>query len=81
MQVTLPPELVEALDLRARERQVNIKDVLREAVTWYLALDASLADELQTWQEMRDEALELVDKDGPRSTATSSGQTSFSSEQ
>lgn len=65
MNVTLPPELVEALSQRAREQQVGVEDLVREAVAWYLGLDAALADELRAWQEVRDEALDLVDRDAP----------------
>jgi hypothetical protein len=62
MNVTFPPVLADALARRAQQRQVPAEDLVREAVAWYLGLDESLLDELRAWQEVRDEALDRVDR-------------------
>ena len=62
MNVTIPLGLTEALTRRSQQRQVAVEDLMREAVAWYLGLDEALIDELQTWQEVRDEALDLTDR-------------------
>jgi predicted transcriptional regulator len=61
MTVTLPPELEKAIERRAADRQVSVEVVVREAIEWYLRLDAALMDELAAWQETRDEAFELIE--------------------
>jgi predicted transcriptional regulator len=61
MTVTLPPELEKAIEQTAADRQVSVEVVVREAIEWYLRLDAELLDELAAWQEIRDEASAIVE--------------------
>jgi len=63
MTVTIPEDLVTQLRLRAERRQTTIDDLVREALNWYLRIDPDLLDELSAWQEVRDEALHLVEGD------------------
>ena len=59
--VTIPDQLEETLRAYAAERQTTVEQLVREAVTWYVRLDAALFDELNAWQEVRDEALEVAE--------------------
>ncbi|MGD0897374.1 MAG: ribbon-helix-helix protein, CopG family [Thermoguttaceae bacterium] len=61
MTVTIPPELEKAIEQKAADRQVSVEVVMREAIEWYLRLDAELLDELAAWQEVRDEASAIVE--------------------
>jgi len=65
MTITIPRELQEALESRAAQRHLTADDLVREALTWYLQFDESLLDELSAWQEVRDEALDLVEEPTP----------------
>ena len=65
MSVAIPSELESDVVERARLRHVNVEDIVREALNWYLRVDIATLDELEAWQEIRDEALELVE--GPTS--------------
>ena len=65
MTVTIPHEMEEELKTRAKERQVSLDQLVREALEWYLRMDAELMDELNAWQEVRDEALNLVEEVDP----------------
>lgn len=65
MTIELPAMLESALAERARQRQVPVADLLQQAVSWYLQLDEELIDELEAWQEVRDEALELAEGKAP----------------
>ena len=65
MSVAIPSELESDVVERARLRHVNVEDIVREALNWYLRVDVATLDELEAWQEIRDEALELVE--GPTS--------------
>jgi hypothetical protein len=62
MTLAIPPELQQALTSRAAERQIAPEELVREALAWYLQIDAELLDELSAWQEVRDEARELVEE-------------------
>ena len=59
--VTIPDQLEEKLRAYAAERQTTVEQLVREAVTWYVRLDPALFDELNAWQEVRDEALEVAE--------------------
>lgn len=61
MTISIPPELEEALVHRAQERHISLEELVREALDWYLNPDAALLDEFEAWQEVRDEALRLVE--------------------
>jgi hypothetical protein len=65
MTVTIPHDLEQAVLLRARERCIDPDELVREALTWYVQMDADVADELTAWQEVRDEALRLVEESEP----------------
>jgi hypothetical protein len=58
--VTIPSELEKAVCRKADERQVPVERVVQEAREWYLRMDAELLDELTAWQEVRDEAVQIV---------------------
>lgn len=62
MTVPIPPDLQQALAARAAQRQTSVEELVRDALVWYLQLDASLIDEFAGWQEVRDEALRLVEE-------------------
>jgi hypothetical protein len=61
----IPRELEAQLQNRAAERGSSMELVVREALEWYLRVDAELLDELSAWHEVRDEAFEIVE--GPTS--------------
>jgi predicted transcriptional regulator len=61
MTVKIPINLEKALSARAKERQISLEELVREALFWYLQLEESTIDELNAWQEVRDEALRLVE--------------------
>ncbi len=63
MTISIPAELEKALLNRAQERQISLDELIREALDWYLQLDPALQDELEAWQEVRDEALGLAEED------------------
>jgi hypothetical protein len=62
MIVQIPPDLQQALAERAAQRQVDPADLVREALLWYLQIDRALLDELEDWQAVRDEALDLTEQ-------------------
>jgi predicted transcriptional regulator len=64
MTVTIPPEIEHDLAARAERDQTSVESVVRQALAWYLQTDPETIDELEAWQEVRDEALRLVE-DGP----------------
>ena len=61
MSVAIPSELESEVVERARQRHVKVEDIVREALDWYLRVDVATLDELEAWQEIRDEALLLVE--------------------
>lgn len=61
MVVAIPSGLREAVELKAAERRVSVEQLVQEALDWYLRTDAELLDELNAWQEVRDEALQAVE--------------------
>jgi hypothetical protein len=63
MNVTIPREFVDALNQRAHQRHVPVEELVRQAVAWYLQLNEELLDELSAWQDVRDEALGLIEGD------------------
>ena len=46
---------------KADQRQVPVDNVVQEALEWYLRMNTELLDELAAWQEVRDEAVEIVE--------------------
>jgi hypothetical protein len=63
--VSIPPHLEQALADRAAERGTTPEELVREALAWYLQIDPGLLDELDAWQEVRDEALGRVEDGSP----------------
>jgi plasmid stability protein len=64
MTLNLPPDLEQAVADRARYRQLSVEDAVREALTRWLRDEQDMQDELDIWQEVRLDALRLVE-DGP----------------
>lgn len=62
MNLELPSDLEQTLRRRAEQRQISIEDLVREAISWYIQMDPTTLDELSAWQEVRDEALELIEE-------------------
>lgn len=62
MTVTIPADLEQTLLARAQQRQQPVDDLVRDALTWYLQISEAALDELAAWQEVRDEALRLVEE-------------------
>ena len=46
----------------ANARSVSIEFLVQEIIANYLSDDAALADELAAWQEIGDEAIEIVEQ-------------------
>jgi predicted transcriptional regulator len=65
MTVVLPADLERALAETARARQRPVDELVQDALRWYLHIDPALWDELDAWQEVRDEALNLVEDGRP----------------
>ncbi len=62
MTISIPSELEKALVDRAQERQISLEELVREALLWYMQIRPATIDELSAWQEVRDEALQLVEE-------------------
>jgi hypothetical protein len=60
--ISIPSELEKALVDRAQERQISLEELVREALVWYMQISPATIDELSAWQEVRDEALQLVEE-------------------
>lgn len=65
MTVTIPKELETVLQQKAAERKTSVGELVREALQWYLQMDAELLDEMAAWQEVRDEAWDIVEGSSP----------------
>ncbi|HMC64213.1 MAG TPA: hypothetical protein VKI65_04675 [Gemmataceae bacterium] len=65
MTFTIPAELEQELQAQAQHRQMHLEDIVREALTWYVRMGSATIDELTAWQEIRDEALRLVEEPQP----------------
>ena len=61
MTVKIPAELESAVHRKAEQREVSVEKVVQEAIEWYLRMNTGLLDELAAWQEIRDEAMEIVE--------------------
>ncbi len=56
MTVTVPVELEHKLQSTAQQRQTSVDELVRQALEWYLGIEPELTDELDAWQQVRDEA-------------------------
>ena len=61
MTVTIPQELENAVQRCAEKRQLPVEHLVQEALQWYLRIDPELLDEVAAWQDVRDEALDIVE--------------------
>ena len=62
---TIPPELEKKFEERAAGRNMPVEEVVREALRWYLQTAPELLDELQAWQEIRDQAWDVMEGSTP----------------
>jgi len=65
MALEIPIDLEQALQAYAAKRQSSVEAVIREALDWYLRIEAETIDELAAWQEVRDEAVRLIEDASP----------------
>jgi len=65
MTLMIPQRLEQKLIEQARQRNVSIESLVSEALDWYLKLDANVLDELVAWQEIRDEAVGVIEESSP----------------
>lgn len=65
MTLAIPEELEQKLHDCARQRKVSVEVLVGEALHWYLHLNPDVIDELQAWQEVRDEALLIAEEPQP----------------
>jgi len=61
MTITIPDELEAAVQRSAEKRQMPVENLVQEALEWYLQIDPVLLDEVTAWQEVRDEAFQIVE--------------------
>ena len=62
MTITIPQETEADLFSIASARCVSVEFLVKEIINQYLADEATLADELVAWQEIGDEAIEIVEQ-------------------
>jgi|1186.fasta_scaffold118308_3 hypothetical protein len=62
MTLAIPPNLEQQLVARAQQRNVSVEVLVGEALDWYLHLDPGLIGELEAWQDVRDEALGIIEE-------------------
>jgi hypothetical protein len=65
MTLMIPQRLEQKLIDQARQRNVSIESLVSEALDWYLKLDPNVLDELVAWQEVRDEAVGVIEESSP----------------
>jgi len=63
--LVIPHRLEQKLAAEAQQRNVSIETLVSEALDWYLQLDRNVLDELTAWQDVRDEALQIVEEKSP----------------
>jgi hypothetical protein len=61
MTISIPAELENAVHEAAQARRMSIEDYVVESIKGQIRLEAAMRDELDAWQEVRDEALRLVE--------------------
>jgi hypothetical protein len=61
MTCSIPPDVAQQLAARAVKRQTTVDHLVLEALSWYLGMEEETLDELAAWQEIRDEAADLVE--------------------
>ncbi|MEI7903344.1 MAG: hypothetical protein WCK89_24150 [bacterium] len=61
MTVTIPRELETAVQRNAAQRELTVENIVQEALEWYLRMDSKFLDELAAWQEVRDEAVQVIE--------------------
>jgi predicted transcriptional regulator len=73
MVISLSADVEQSLKERADRLHRSVDELVKEAIAWYVRMDPDLIDELGAWQEVRDEALDIVEGSSSSNTATSSG--------
>lgn len=63
MALTVPAELVSALEDLAKRRQASVEQLLRDAIEEYVKAEKALDEELSAWQAAGAEGLALVEND------------------
>jgi hypothetical protein len=63
MTVEIPSELQELVRERAAARQIDVTELVREALASYFRAEEQLREEFADWDAVSDEALDLVDGD------------------
>ncbi len=73
MTITIPNETESNLLTIVNARSLSVDQLVQEIIHQYLADNAALADDLIAWQDIRDEAIETVEKSflGKRSSLRS----------
>jgi hypothetical protein len=61
MTCSIPADIEQQLAARAIKRQTTVDQLVLEALNWYLGVEEETLDELAAWQEIRDEAADLVE--------------------
>ena len=65
MTCSIPDNIEQRLAARAAKRQTTVDQLVLEALSWYLHVDEDTLDELGAWQEIRDEAADLIEGQAP----------------
>lgn len=61
MTISIPEPLESVVRQKAASREIGVDDYVREAVEWFLRMDSELLDELDAWQEIRDEGVSAAE--------------------
>jgi hypothetical protein len=62
---SIPRDIEQRLAARAAKRQTTVDQLVLEALNWYLHVEEDTLDELAAWQEIRDEAANLIEDQAP----------------
>ena len=65
MTCSIPLDIEQQLAARAAKRQTTVDQLVLEALNWYLHVEEDTLDELGAWQEIRDEATDLIEDQAP----------------
>ena len=61
MTVSVSPDLEQAVRERASHLHLSVDALVHQALTWYLQSSPELLDEMAAWQEIGEEAIQLVE--------------------
>jgi plasmid stability protein len=65
MTCSIPHDIEQRLTVRAAKRQMTVEQLVLEALSWYLGVEEETLDELAAWQQIRDEAGDLIEGQAP----------------